>query len=168
MPTVRLAREDDLTSLLELFACAEVSDHVQPIERARAIWAETLASDAVDVFVAVEEGRVAATCMLITAPNLLRGGRRHGVLENVVSHPDFRRSGYGRAVVEAALKAAWKKDCHHVMMQSGRQDPAVHRFYKDRGFVGGLRTAYVAHNPALGELSDLISAAQNALRKRRR
>jgi GNAT superfamily N-acetyltransferase len=158
MPTVRLALEGDLESLLELFACAEVSEHVQPIERARAIWAETLASDATDVFVAAEGGRVAATCMLITAPNLLRGGRRHGVLENVVSHPDFRRGGYGRAVVEAALRAAWVKDCFHVLMQCGRQDPAVHQFYKDRGFIPGWRTAYVVHNPALGDVTALIAS----------
>jgi GNAT superfamily N-acetyltransferase len=158
MPMVRLALEGDLASLLELFACAEVSAHVQPIERARTIWAETVASDATDVFVAVEGERVAATCMLITVPNLLRGGRRLGVLENVVSHPDFRRGGYGRAVVEAALQAAWDKDCFHVSMQSGRQDPAVHQFYKDRGFVPGLRTAYVVHNPVLGDMADLIAA----------
>ena len=158
MSTVRLAEEGDLTSLLELFAGAEVSAHAQPIERARAIWAETLASDAVDVFVAVEGEHVAATCMLVTTPNLLRNGRRHGFLENVVSHPHFRRGGYGRAVVEAALQAAWDKDCHHVLMQSGRKDPAVHRFYKDRGFVQGLRTAYVVHNPALGDLASLIAA----------
>src|SRR5579871_1930659 len=149
MAAVRLAREGDLESLLELFARSEVSAHVQPIERARAIWAETLACDATDVFVAVEGERVAATCMLITAPNLLRGGRRHGILENVVSHPDFRRGGYGRAVVEAALQVAWDRDCFHVLMQSGRQDPAVHQFYKGRGFLPGLRTAYAIHNPAL-------------------
>jgi GNAT superfamily N-acetyltransferase len=158
MPTVRLAREDDLASLLELFACSEVSAHAQPIDRARDIWAETLASDAADVFVAVEGERVAATCMLITAPNLLRGGCRHGILENVVSHPDFRHGGYGRAVVEAALQAAWDKDCFQVMMQSGRADPAVRRFYEGRGFIPGLRTAYTVHNPALGDLADLIAA----------
>src|SRR5580704_11194177 len=158
MPTVRLAREDDLASLLELFACSEVSAHARPIERARAIWAETIASDAADVFVAMEGERVAATCMLITAPNLLRGSRRLGVLENVVSHPDFRRGGYGRAVVEAALQAAWDKDCFHVLMQSGRQDPAVHQFYKARGFLPGLRTAYAIHNPALGDVGALIAA----------
>jgi GNAT superfamily N-acetyltransferase len=159
MPIVRLALEGDLASLLELFARSEVSAHAQPFERARAIWAETIAGDAADVFVAVEGEQVAASCMLITAPNLLRGGRRHGFLENVVSHPDFRRGGYGRAVVETALQAAWDKDCHQVLMQSGRQDPAVHQFYKDRGFLPGLRTAYAVHNPALGDVASLIGAS---------
>jgi GNAT superfamily N-acetyltransferase len=55
--------------------------------------------------------------------------------------------GHGRAVVEAALAHAWAVDCHHVLMQSGRADPRVHRFYERLGFKPGLRTAYVAHRP---------------------
>jgi hypothetical protein len=53
----------------------------------------------------------------------------------------------GRAVVEAALAQAWSSDCHHVLMQSGRADPRVHRFYERCGFKPGLRTAYVARGP---------------------
>lgn len=35
----------------------------------------------VSIFVSDERDRIAATCMLVTAPNLLRGGPRHGFLE---------------------------------------------------------------------------------------
>jgi hypothetical protein len=49
-----------------------------------------LAHEGVAVFVSAESDRIAATCMLITAPNLLRGGRGHGFLENVVTHREFR------------------------------------------------------------------------------
>jgi GNAT superfamily N-acetyltransferase len=86
--------------------------------------------------------------MLVTIPNLLRGGRRHGFLENVVTHPAFQGRGHGRAVVGAALAEAWNMDCHHVLLQSGRADPRVHRFYAQCGFKPGLRTAYAAHRPA--------------------
>jgi GNAT superfamily N-acetyltransferase len=85
--------------------------------------------------------------MLITAPNLLRAGRRHGFIENVVTHPDFRGLGHGRTVVRAALAAAWAKDCHHVFLQSGREDPRMHRFYERCGFEPGLRIGYVARRP---------------------
>jgi GNAT superfamily N-acetyltransferase len=85
--------------------------------------------------------------MLITAPNLLRGGRQHGILENVATHPGHQGRGHGRAVVAAALAEAWKQDCHQVLMQSGRADPRVHRFYEACGFVPGLRTAYCARRP---------------------
>jgi GNAT superfamily N-acetyltransferase len=88
--------------------------------------------------------------MLITAPNLLRGGRRHGFLDNVVTHPKFQGRGHGRAVVAAALEAAWTRNCHHVLMQSGRKDARVHRFYERCGFVPGLRVGYVARRPEPG------------------
>lgn len=150
MPAARVANASDLPSLLTLFAASEVSRAVEPHVRAEHIWAETLAQPGVTVFVSTEGDRIAATCMPITAPNLLRSGRRHGFLENVVTHPDLRGRGYGRAVVQAALAHAWANDCHHVLMQSGRADPRVHAFYEGLGFVPGIRVAYVAKRPADG------------------
>jgi GNAT superfamily N-acetyltransferase len=148
MPFARLAQRADLASLLELFRVAEVSASAGPIERAERIWLEMLSHEGVAVFVSAIDASVVSTCMLITAPNLLRAGARHGFLENVVTHPEFRGRGHGRAVVEAALAAAWSKDCYHVLLQSGRQDPRVHRFYQRCGFEPRVRIGYVARRPA--------------------
>lgn len=148
MPAPRRAEESDLPALLKLFRASEVSAAPESYERAAEIWQQTLSREDIAVFVSEEDGQIVATCMLITAPNLLRGGRRHGFLENVVTHPEYQGRGHGRAVVTAALEEAWRKDCHHVLMQSGRKDPRVHRFYEGCGFVPGLRTGYVAHRPA--------------------
>ena len=41
---------------------------------------------------------------------------------------------HGGAVIEAALAAAWANDCYHVLLQTGRQDARVHRFYERCGF----------------------------------
>ena len=143
----RLAQASDLSSLLALFDASEVSAVAQPRERAEEIWAETLAQPAVRVFVSDVQGRIVASCMLVTAPNLLRGGKRHGFLENVVTHPDCRGLGHGKAVVRAALEYAWGAGCHHVLMQSGRADARVHSFYEGLDFKPGLRVAYVAVRP---------------------
>lgn len=148
MQNARLARESDLPALLDLFRASEVSAAAEPLEKAEDVWRQTLSRDDLAVFVSEAADKIVATCMLITAPNLLRTGRRHGFLENVVTHPDFGGRGHGRAVVAAALTEAWRKDCHHVLMQSGRKDPRVHRFYEGCGFVPGLRVGYVAHRPA--------------------
>src|SRR6266404_3351836 len=147
MPLARLAQAADLASLLELYRLAEVSSSAEPIERAEQIWLEMLSHNCVEVFVSTVQAQIVATCMLITAPNLLRGGRRHGFLENVVTHPEFRGQGHGRAVVRAALTEAWARDCYHVLLQSGRQDPRVRRFYESLGFEPGVRVGYVAHRP---------------------
>src|SRR5439155_21316564 len=106
MPTARLAVSTDLVSLMALFAASEVSRAAESREHAERVWHETMTHPNVHVFVSDERDCIAATCMLITSPNLLRGGRRHGFLENVVTHPDFRGRGHGRAVVEAALAEA--------------------------------------------------------------
>ena len=147
MPEARPARADDLASLLALFRVSEVSAPSQPLARAARIWDEMLSRDGLTVFVCEERSMIVSTSMLITAPNLLRSGRGHAFLENVVTHPEFRGRGFGRAVVLAALAAAWEQDCHHVFLQSGRADPRVHRFYEACGFAPGLRTAYVAKRP---------------------
>jgi GNAT superfamily N-acetyltransferase len=144
MPVARLASLSDLPSLLSLLEVSEVSAIAQPRERVESIWQETLAHPGVRVFVSDAHDRIAATCMLVIAPNLLRGGRRHGFLENIVTHPELRGQGHGKAVVQAALTHAWVADCHHVLMQSGRADPRVHAFYEGLGFRPGLRVAYVA------------------------
>ncbi|MDO8399734.1 MAG: GNAT family N-acetyltransferase [Bradyrhizobium sp.] len=151
MPDARLALTADLASLLDLFRVSDVSSPAEPIERAEQIWREMLSDPSVAVFVSADNAQIVASCMLISAPNLLRAGRRHGFLENVVTHPAFQGQGHGRAVVGAALAEAWTRDCHHVLMQSGRQDPRVHRFYQRCGFEPGLRVGYVARRPA-GEM----------------
>jgi GNAT superfamily N-acetyltransferase len=148
MPNARPARTSDLERLLDLFRVSEVSSIAQPADRTERIWSETLARQGVAVFVSESGARIAATCMLITAPNLLRGGRGHGFLENVVTHPECRGQGHGRAVVRAALAEAWARDCYHVLLQSGRKDPRVHRFYESCGFEPGVRIGYVARRPA--------------------
>jgi len=97
MPTARLAEESDLSALLDLFRASEVSAAAAPLERAEDIWRQTMSRDDLAVFVSAVESRIVASCMLITAPNLLRAGRRHGFLENVVTHPDYQGRGHGRA-----------------------------------------------------------------------
>ena len=118
MPDARTARADDLDALLALFRVSEVSAFAEPRERAERIWSDILLRDGAIVFVSEADGRVVATCMLITAPNLLRSGRQHGFLENVMTHPAGRamaapscaprskRPGRGTAITFSCKAAA--------------------------------------------------------------
>lgn len=147
MPDARLAHASDLPRLLNLFRLSEVSSPADQGGHAEGVWAEIMERKGLSVFVSEAETCLAATCMLITAPNLLRSGMGHGFLENVVTHPEIRGHGHGRAVVEAALDKAWSEGCFHVFLQSGRRDERVHRFYESCGFKPGVRTAYVVGRP---------------------
>jgi GNAT superfamily N-acetyltransferase len=61
--------------------------------------------------------------MLALVPNLMRGGRPHALLENVVTHSAYLRQGHGRAVVGAALAAARDEGVHHVLLNDGPEGP---------------------------------------------
>src|SRR2546428_429574 len=61
--------------------------------------------------VARHEERIVSTCTLTLIPNLTRGARPYGLIENVVTHPDFRRRGIGTKVLHHALQIAWGSDC---------------------------------------------------------
>jgi GNAT superfamily N-acetyltransferase len=160
MPTARLARTSDLPSLLALFEVSEVSAAAQPRKRAESIWRDTLAQRGAYVFVSDDGDRIAATCMLVTAPNLLREGRRHGFLEKVASHPELRGQGHGKAVVQAALAHAWTVDCHHVLMQSAGQTQgstgSTRHWGSSRGFA--LHTSPAGRRAALPGCRDGLLA----------
>ncbi len=92
------------------FEVSDVSSSAEPIERAEQIWRETLSERNVAVFVSADNAQIG--CKLhahISAKIWLRAGRRHGFLENVVTHPAFQGQGHGRAVVGAALAEAWTR-----------------------------------------------------------
>lgn len=99
--------------------------------------------------VSVIEDRPVTTCLLMTAPNLMRGGAPQGFLENVVTHPDVRRRGVGKATVRAALDDAWRRGCFQVLLMTGRgrANPFVQMFYESCGFEQGGKTGFVASRP---------------------
>src|SRR5271156_4093890 len=94
MPEVRRAQANDLGPLLDLFRVSEVSASAEPTKRVERIWNQMLCRDGLTLFVAEADSKIVATCTLITAPNLLRSGRQHAFLENVVTHPGFRGRGF--------------------------------------------------------------------------
>src|SRR5258708_38775026 len=103
MPAARLADAADLDALLALFAVSDVSRAVEPRARAEQIWQETLARDGLAIFVSEAAATIVSTCMLITVPNLLRGGRQQRLIEKVVTPPNFQGRGHGRARIAASL-----------------------------------------------------------------
>jgi GNAT superfamily N-acetyltransferase len=143
---IRPARDTDLAGVLELYRHLNPKDVPLDPERAEVTWSALLASPMTTVFVAENGGILAATCILAIIPNLTRGGRSFGVIENVVTHADQRRTGVGRAVMTAALDAAWRAGCYKVMLASGRDEGTL-RFYETCGFKRGGKTFFEIRRP---------------------
>ncbi len=131
---VRRATAADLAALLDLYQHLNLDDPRVPEALAREPLRALLDSPLVHLLVAEQDGALRATCLLIVVPNLMRGARPFGLIENVVTHAAHRRGGWGRAVLRAALSAAWAAGCYKVTLVTGARDPAVLRFYGAAGF----------------------------------
>jgi GNAT superfamily N-acetyltransferase len=129
---IRPATLDDLDGLLALYRALNPEDPPLSPELARARLTSLLAMPGF-VFVGALDGQLVSTATLFILPNLTRGGRPYGLIENVVSLTAHRGQGFGKAVVAAAVEAGRQADCYKVMLMTGRTDPSVHAFYRACG-----------------------------------
>ena len=143
--SLRLLGPADLDALLDLYVHLHAQDAPRP-ERARidAIGHALLDSPAHRVYGVFAEGLLVASCVLHLLPNLTRGCRPYGLIENVVTHAEHRRHGHGRTVLERALADAWALQCYKVMLLTGRLDAGTFRFYESAGFEREGKQAFVA------------------------
>ena len=139
---IRLGRADDLPGVLALYRHLHPEDPAPDPVAAERAWSALLSSEMTAVVVA-EAGRLlVASCTLAIIPNLSRGARPYGVIENVVTHVDYRRGGLGRAVLRAAVDRAWSMDCYKVMLATGSKKETTLAFYEAAGFLRGGKTYF--------------------------
>ena len=142
---IREIEENELKELLNLYSHLHSSDDPLPIiDVVSAIWREIKVSPNIKYFGLYVDGRLVSSCTISIIPNLTRGCRPYGVIENVVTHKDFRRIGYGRDILMHALEYAWSRDCYKVMLLTGRKDEATFRFYESAGFDRHEKQAFLA------------------------
>jgi GNAT superfamily N-acetyltransferase len=139
---IRLARCTDLAGMLSLYRHLNPDDPAPELAKAEVAWLALIASDLTKVIVADAAGMLVSSCTLVIVPNLTRGVRPYGLIENVVTHADHRRTGLGRAVLSAALDAAWQADCYKVMLATGSRRDETLRFYEGAGFERGGKTFF--------------------------
>jgi len=144
---IRTADASDLPILLSLYADMHDHDEQAGEEELSHAWKEIMDNPAMMPFILEVDFVPVSTCMFIHVPNLSRGARPFGIIENVVTGKQFRNKGYGTALICHVLDHAWKKNCYKVMLLSGRKSEAVFRFYEQAGFLRGEKEGFIAYPP---------------------
>lgn len=139
----------DLPELLALYAhLHEVDDPMPSLANVESVWRELLSSHHFRYFGVILDGQLVASCNLTIIPNLTRGCRPYGLIENVVTHKAHRSRGLGKAVLARAVEFAWEQNCYKVMLMTGRKDETTLRFYQSAGFDPEGKQAFIAKPPA--------------------
>jgi N-acetylglutamate synthase-like GNAT family acetyltransferase len=140
----REARESDLPGIIELYAQLVPEDPQQDMEKLRKEWKHILSkSEEIRYFVAEKNGKIVSTCNIAIVPNLTRGVRPFAVIENVVTHADYRMQGQGARVMRMALDFARSKNCYKAMLLSNSKRKEAHLFYKSLGFSDTTKIGFV-------------------------
>ena len=66
------------------------------------------------------------------------------MIENVVTHGDYRRRGYASNILKHALGYARNKGCYKVMLLTGRKNEGIYKFYESVGFDRYEKQAFLA------------------------
>lgn len=132
---IRAAELGDLPGLLAVYRELNPADPVIDGTRAKERFEAILSQPGMTVFIGHAGKAAASSVTLIVIPNLTRNGASYAVIENVVTAAAYRQQGYGRALIEHAVRAAWEAGCYKVMLLTGSKDPATLRFYENCGFT---------------------------------
>ena len=144
---IGLAHANDLPELLGLYRFLNPDDLVLEVDGALLEhWEAILNNPALHYVVARADGKVVSTCALTIIPNLTRSARSYGLIENVVTHPDYRKRGIGTQVLQHALAIAWSQNCYKVMLMTGSKQESTMRVYEGAGFVRGEKTGFVVRH----------------------
>jgi GNAT superfamily N-acetyltransferase len=132
--------ENDLMFLLELYEQLNPDEGIDEIVAKNTF--EHIKSQNIKYFVAKENGKIIASCYLCIIPNLTRGGKSIGFIENVITDSKYRRRGIGRTVMENAIQYAKEHNCYKVLLCSGNARTDAHCFYESIGFDGESKKAF--------------------------
>ncbi|NTE89381.1 GNAT family N-acetyltransferase [Agrobacterium rubi] len=131
---IREAHRQDLPDLIELYQHLAEGDDAPDILLANDLFEQFHAYPGSEIFIGEVDGVLSASCTLVVVPNLTRGGKPYGLIENVVTHRAFRKRGFGRQILQFATDAAWIAGCYKVMLMTGSKKPETLNFYLGAGF----------------------------------
>lgn len=141
---VRQIKEGELESLLSLYEYLIPDDPKLKMDTTlKEHWNEILSDHGYFYFVIEEDNILVCSCNLTIIKNLTRSARPYGIIENVVTHPDYRNKGYGTAVLRKAIQIAQENNCYKVVLTTSRKDENTLRFYRNAGFDMGEKTAFI-------------------------
>lgn len=145
MAEVRLIRYSELEDLLDLYRQLHPDDPPVDHNDVKRAWNE-IYNDKDQFYLVLEEnGKIVSSCTLTIIKNLTRSLRPYGIIENVITHMDYRRRGHGTKVLHKAIDMAKEKNCYKVMLMTSAKDEATLRFYERAGLVKGVKTGFVRY-----------------------
>ena len=140
---IREINKDDLSGLLKLYKYLHDNPFPELDSCVLGVWESILNDPNHHIIVADEDGVIVSTCVCLIVPNLTRGQRPFALVENVVTHPDFRGRGLATACLDYARDLAISKNCTRLMLMTGSKEKSTLDTYEKAGYDPNNKKAFV-------------------------
>jgi GNAT superfamily N-acetyltransferase len=132
---IRMAVKEDLKKILDLYKFLFPEEDYTLNENYTKTWDSILGNaDVLRYFVFEKDNKIICSACISVIPNLTRNNRPYAVIENIITHPDYRRKGYGRQIMQKCIEYAKSRNCYKIMLLSSAFRKDAHNFYKKLGF----------------------------------
>lgn len=140
---IREIKENELSELLALYTHLHEHSIPENTERLQKTWAVICGDADHHIIVCEVDGKIVSSCICVIIPNLTRNVRPYALIENVVTHTDYRGKGYATACLSYARELADRAGCYKMMLLTGSQSESTLRFYQKAGYNSNDKTAFV-------------------------
>jgi len=135
---IREAKSTDANDLKTLYF--EYLTHFPPKEEQdMTLWERLLEkfeeNENMHLLVAEENGKVVSSVQMAIIESLTHNVRPFAVIENVVTHADYRNRGFASALLEKASEIARAHRCYKVFLETGSNKESTLNFYRNNGFA---------------------------------
>lgn len=135
---IRQAKPTDAEDLKTLYF--EFLTHFPPKEEQdMQLWANLIEKFSKDermyLLVAEEDGKAVSSVQMAIVEGLTHNVRPFAVIENVVTHGDYRNRGFASALLERATEIAREKNCYKLFLETGSNKESTLNFYRKNGFA---------------------------------
>lgn len=86
------------------------------------------------LLVVEEDGKVVSSIQMAIIKSLTHNVRPFAIIENVVTHVNYRNKGYASALLEKASEIAKEHRCYKISLETGSNKESTLNFYRNNGF----------------------------------
>ena len=140
---IRLVEEKDLFEILKLYQQLHNNKMPETTKELMLLWTQLLNDKHQFILVGVEDGLIVSSCVLIIIPNLTHNQQPYALIENVITHKDYRNRGYAKQLLNYAKELAIQNHCYKIMLMTSSKEEATLQFYEKAGFNQRDKTAFI-------------------------
>ncbi len=140
---IREICNNDLDELLILYTHLHNNPMPEKSEDLLMIWDKICNDENHHIIVVEENGQIISSCVCAIIPNLTHNQQPYALVENVITHPDYRNKGYGTKCLNHAKEIAIQNGCYKMMLLTGSKENSTLNFYKNAGYNSNDKTAFI-------------------------